>query len=194
MNEKAAPDGAGAGGLLLPQIGDLPPPPLSAAEAAAAGLVPMVSTAPTPMETVPMAATPVGVGADAMLVAPTSEALAMAAGAVVPVVGSKCAVADCVAPVGCVSLFSSSLCPWVCCVLGIFSPRNISGLLSVCVQPVKKSSQGEERDCCRQAHGRYPPSPPPALLLLYGTVQHLCAAYRVRFFVYSFSLSLCSST
>lgn len=107
--KKAGPDGAGAGGLLLPHIGDLPPPPLSAAEAAAAaGLVPMVSTAPAPMETVPMAAAPVG--ADAMLGGASPEALAMATGAVVTVMGSKCAVADCVAPVGwvspCFSVFS----------------------------------------------------------------------------------------
>lgn len=102
---QAGPEGGpGAGNLLLSHIGDLPPPPpLSAAEAVAAGLVPMVSTAPAPMETVPSmaAAAPVG-GGDAMLgVGATPEALAMAAaaGAVVPVVGSKCAVADCVAPV-----------------------------------------------------------------------------------------------
>lgn len=103
LKNQAGPDGAGAGNLLLSQIGDLPPPPLSAAEAVAAGLVPMVSTAPAPMETVPMAAAPVG--ADAMLGGATPEALAMAAaGAVVPAVGSKCAVADCVAPVSCVAV------------------------------------------------------------------------------------------
>lgn len=82
----------------MPPMGELPAPPLSAAEVVAAGLVPMVSTAPAPMETVPMAGGAPPVGADAMLGAPTPEALALA-GAVVPAVGSKCAVADCVAPV-----------------------------------------------------------------------------------------------
>lgn len=92
---------ATAGGLLLPPMGELPPAPpaaLSAAEAAvSAGLVPMVSTAPAPMETVPMAVAPAPVGA--VDSSTTPEVLAMAGPMVHQPVGSKCAVEDCAAPV-----------------------------------------------------------------------------------------------
>ncbi|CAM9917534.1 unnamed protein product [Ectocarpus sp. 6 AP-2014] len=86
-----------------------PPPPLSSAEALAHGFVPvpMVSTAPAPMDTSgppppmmsagppPAASAAPPAGAEAMLSSP--EAFVMA-GAVVPAIGSKCAVADCAAP------------------------------------------------------------------------------------------------